>query len=60
MRIAPPPHRRDFTIDLQRRWSINRKIGDCHRMLNLFQHAVTIAVLLFFFVAAVRGRNNIK
>ena len=47
MRIAPP-HRRDFMIDLQRHWSINRKIGDRHRMLNLFQHAVTIAVLLFF------------
>ena len=26
----PPPHRRDFTIDLQQRWSINRKIGDRH------------------------------
>ena len=24
----PPPHRCDFTIDLQRCWSINRKIGD--------------------------------
>ncbi len=47
MRIAPP-HRRDFPIDLQRPCLINRKIGDRHRMLNLFQHAVTIAFLLFF------------
>jgi hypothetical protein len=27
MRIAPP-HRCDFTIDLQRNWTINCKIGD--------------------------------
>jgi hypothetical protein len=47
MRIAPP-HHRDFPIDLQPRWSINRKIGNPYRMLNLFQHAVTIAFLLFF------------
>jgi hypothetical protein len=47
MRIAPP-HCRNFPIDLQRPWSINCKIGDRHRMLNLFQHAVTIAFLLFF------------
>jgi len=47
MRIAPP-HRRDFMIDLQQRWSINRKIGDRQGMSNCFQHALTIAVLLFF------------
>ena len=47
MRIAPP-HRRDFTIDLQRRRSINHKIGNRHRMLNLFQHAVMIAFFCFF------------
>jgi len=38
----------DFTIDLQRRWSINRKIGDRHRMLNLFQRAVTIVFFVYF------------
>jgi hypothetical protein len=55
MRIAPP-HRRDFPIDLQRRWSINCKIGDRHRMLNLFQHAVTIAFLMFFCSRSARAQ----
>jgi hypothetical protein len=59
MRIAPP-HCRDFRIDLQRPWTINRRIGDRQGMSNCFRHALTIAVLLFFFVAAVLGRNNIK
>jgi hypothetical protein len=49
MRIAPP-HRHNFTIDLQRRWLINCKIGDRQGMSNCFRHALTIAVLLFFFV----------
>jgi hypothetical protein len=35
MRIAPP-HRRDFTIDLQRPWTINREIGDRQGMSNCF------------------------
>jgi hypothetical protein len=47
MRIAPP-HRRNFTIDLQWPWTINRKIGDRQGMSSCFRHALTIAVLLFF------------
>ena len=38
----PPPHRRDFPIDLQQHWSINRKIGD--RMYYLIVRALTVAV----------------
>jgi hypothetical protein len=56
MRITPP-HHRNFTIDLQRRWSINRKIGDRQGMSNCFRHALTIANL-FFFVGPALGRNN--
>jgi hypothetical protein len=46
--IIAPPHRRDFTIDLQQRWSINRKIGDCQCTYYLIVRALTVAVLLFF------------
>jgi hypothetical protein len=35
MRIIPPIVA-NFTIDLQRRWSINRKIRDRQGMLNCF------------------------
>jgi hypothetical protein len=51
----PPPHRRDFPIDLQQHWSINRKIGD--HMYYLIVRALTVVVLLFFLCAAL-GRNN--
>jgi hypothetical protein len=47
MRIAPP-HRHDFTIDLQRRWSINHNIGDRQFTYYLIVRALTITVLLFF------------
>jgi hypothetical protein len=57
MRI-PPPHRRDFTIDLQQRWSINCKICDCHATYYLIVCGVTVAILLLFFVVAALGRNN--
>ena len=43
-----PPHRRDFTIDLQRRWSINHNIGDRQFTYYLIVRALTITVLLFF------------
>jgi hypothetical protein len=47
MRI-PPPHHCDFTIDLQQRWSINRKICDRHATFYLIVRGVTVAILLFF------------
>jgi hypothetical protein len=37
-----------FDGNPQTRWEIRLKIGDRHHMLNLFQHAVTIAFLFFF------------
>jgi hypothetical protein len=37
-----------FDGDPQTRWEIRLKIGDRHRMLNLFQHAATIAFFCFF------------
>jgi len=42
------PDARHFDGDPQLRWEIRLKIGDRHRMLNLFQHAVTIAFFCFF------------
>jgi hypothetical protein len=42
------PDARHFDGDPQPRWEIRLKIGDRHRMLNLFQHAVTIAFFCFF------------
>ncbi len=44
----PPPHRRYFPIDLQQRWSINRKIGVRQCTYYLIVRALTVAVLLFF------------
>ncbi len=41
---------RHFDGDTQPRWEIRLKIGNRHLMLNLFQHAVTIA--FFFFCSA--------
>ena len=39
---------RHFDGDPQPCWEIRLKIGDRHRMLNLFQHAVTIIFFCFF------------
>ena len=47
-RWYPPPHRRDFPIDLQQRWSINRKIGDRQCTYYLIVRALTIADCCFF------------
>jgi len=44
----PPPHRRNFPIDLQQRWSINWKIGDRQCTYYLIVRALTVAILLFF------------
>jgi len=44
----PPPHRRNFPIDLQQRWSINRKIGDRQWTYYSIVRALTVAVLLLF------------
>ena len=44
----PLPHRCDFPIDLQQRWSINRKIGDRQCTYYSIVRALTVAVLLFF------------
>jgi len=41
------PDTHHFDGDPQPRWEIRLKIGDRHRMLNLFQHAVTIAFFIF-------------
>jgi hypothetical protein len=38
---------RHFDGDTQPRWEIRLKIGNRHLMLNLFQHAVTIAFFFF-------------
>ncbi len=46
--IPPPPHHRDFPIDLQQRWSINRKIGYCQCTYYLIVRALTIADCGFF------------
>jgi hypothetical protein len=42
--IIALPDARHFDGDPQPRWEIRLKIGDRHRMLNLFQHAVTIVI----------------
>ena len=55
----PPPHRRDFPIDLQQRWSINRKIGD--RQCTNYSIVSTCTDgrrFVVFFVGAALGRNN--
>jgi len=46
--IIALPNARHFDGDPQQRWEIRLKIGYRHRMLNLFQHAVTIALFAFF------------
>jgi hypothetical protein len=46
--IITLPDARHFDGDPQPRWEIRLKIGDHHRMLNLFQHAVMIAFFVFF------------
>ena len=46
--IIDPPHRRDFTIDLQQCWSINRKIGDRQCTYYLIVRALTVADCCFF------------
>ena len=46
--IIALPDARHFDGDPQLRWEIRLKIGDRHRMLNLFQHAVTIAFFCLF------------
>jgi hypothetical protein len=48
--IIALPDARHFDGDPQPRWEIRFKIGNRHRMLNLFQlqHAVTIAFFCFF------------
>jgi len=45
--IIALPDAHHFDGDPQPRWEIRLKIGDRHRMLNLFQHVLTIA---FFFL----------
>ena len=44
----PPPHCRNFTIDLQQRWSINHKIGDRQCTYYLIVRALTVADCCFF------------
>jgi hypothetical protein len=46
--IIALPDARHFDGDPQPRSEIRLKIGDRHRMLNLFQHAVMIAFFVFF------------
>jgi hypothetical protein len=46
--IIALPEAHHFDGDPQPRWEIRLKIGDRHRMLNLFQHAVTISFFCFF------------
>ncbi len=46
--IIALPDARHFDGDPQPRSEIRLKIGDRHRMLNLFQHAVMIAFFCFF------------
>jgi hypothetical protein len=41
-------HGRHFLIDLQPLGMVGSKFGDCHGMLNHFQHAVMIAICCFF------------
>ena len=45
---CPPPHRRNFTIDLQQCWSINRKIGNHQCTYYLVVRALTVADCCFF------------
>ena len=47
MRIAPP-HCRNFTIDLQQCWSINRKISNRQCTYYLIVRALTVADCVFF------------
>jgi hypothetical protein len=46
--IIALPDARHFDVDTQLRWEIRLKSGNRHLMLNLLQHAVTIAFFLFF------------
>ncbi len=46
--IITLPNACHFDGNPQPRWEIRLKIGNRHRMLNLFQHAVTIAFFVFF------------
>ena len=48
------PHRRDFTIDLQQCWSINRKIGDSQCTYYLIVRALAVADYCFFVAATIR------
>ncbi len=57
MRITPPIVA-ILRIDLQQRWSINRKISNRQSTYYLIVRALAILVLLFF-LAATLGRNNI-
>jgi hypothetical protein len=49
--IIALPNACHFDGNPQPRWEIRLKIGDRHRMLNLFQHAVTIAFFFVYFAA---------
>jgi hypothetical protein len=57
MRINPP-HRRDFTIDLQKCWLINRKIGDRQCTYYLIVRALTVTDCCFFLQLPPFGPNN--
>jgi hypothetical protein len=46
--IIALPEAHHFDGDPQPRWESRLKIGNHHRMLNLFQHALTIAFFCFF------------
>jgi hypothetical protein len=56
--IIALPDARHFDGDPQPRREIRLKIGDRHRMLNLFQHAVTIAFFLFLLQRSPCFENN--
>ena len=46
--MIPPPHRHNFSIDLQQRWTINWRTGNRQCTYYLIVRALTVAVLLFF------------
>jgi hypothetical protein len=56
--IIALPDARHFDGDPQPRWEIRLKIGNRLHMLNLFQHAVTIAFFCFFLQRSPCFENN--
>ena len=59
-----PPHRCEFTIDLQQCWSINRKIGNRQCTYYLIVGALTVTDCCFFcschHLAAITKKNPIS